>query len=428
MIISVSTTMNDEQKAKGQLIDELIMLRKRVEELETLTMALKKTVSESKTNEHESKQAEHSVSEPAIFHPEANFAIDSEGRVIAWHREMERITGIKAEEMLGKGNYEYALPFYNVRRPLLVDLILKPDEEIEKDYLCIKREGDVLFADSFVLLKGKPRFLRIKASPLYDGKGKVTGAIESIADVTERRRMEESMRESEKRYQEVVENINDVIYIIDHEGHISYISQVVEQAFGYHPSEVVGNHCSDYIFPEDWEQVKQNLQVVLGGHISPVEFRIYKKSGELCWVRTSSRPRYEKDRITLQGVLTDIHDRKVAEELYKTLAYSSQTGVYIAQDSMIQFVNPYISRYSGYSENELIGMDVLTIVYPDDRELVRKSAIDMLKGTRSTPYEFRMTDINGSIHWLMGTVTAITYGGKPAILGNTIEVTGSKRG
>jgi PAS domain S-box-containing protein len=418
--------MNDEQKTKGQLIEELTMLRQRVDELEKFNSSLKKTISEHRHKGQRLKEAEQYPSETIIFHPGANFAIDFEGTVIAWHKEMERMTGIKAEAILGKGNYEYALPFYGVRRPLLIDLILKPDEEIEKNYLFIKREGEVLLGESHVLLKGKPRVIRAKAKPLYDGKGKVIGAIESIADVTERKRMEETIRESEKRYQELVENINDVIYIIDHEGRITYISQVVEQVFGYHPSEVVDSLCTDYIFHEDLEQVRENLKIILDDHISPNEFRVYKKSGELCWVRTSSRPKYEKDRVTLQGVLTDIQDRKVAEELYKTLAHSSKTGVYIAQDGMIQFVNPYISKYSGYSENELIGMDVLTIVYPDDRDLVRKSAIEMLKGIRSTPYEFRMTDIKGSIHWLMGTVTAITYGGKPAILGNTIEITESK--
>ena len=60
------------------------------------------------------------------FIPDATLAIDLKGRVIAWNQAMENLTGIKAIDILGKGNYEYALPFYNCRRPILVDLVLKP--------------------------------------------------------------------------------------------------------------------------------------------------------------------------------------------------------------------------------------------------------------------------------------------------------------
>ncbi len=66
------------------------------------------------------------------FLPDATFVIDREGRVITWNKEMETLTGVSAEAMLGKGDYEYAIPFYGERKPLLANLILSPDKEIEK--------------------------------------------------------------------------------------------------------------------------------------------------------------------------------------------------------------------------------------------------------------------------------------------------------
>ena len=66
------------------------------------------------------------------FLPDATLVIDGEGHVIAWNRAIEEMTGIPAEEMLGKGDYEYAIPFYGERRPILVDLVFRPREELEQ--------------------------------------------------------------------------------------------------------------------------------------------------------------------------------------------------------------------------------------------------------------------------------------------------------
>ena len=124
------------------------------------------------------------------FLPDATFAIDNEGRVISWNKAMEDLSGVKAETMMGKNDYEYAIPFYGVRRPILVDLIIDSDEEIRKRYYSIiKREGDVLIAETEKARpRGKPAVLWSKATPLYNLKGERIGAIESIRDITEFRR------------------------------------------------------------------------------------------------------------------------------------------------------------------------------------------------------------------------------------------------
>jgi PAS domain-containing protein len=67
------------------------------------------------------------------FFPDAVLAIDNEGRVIAWNRTIKVMTGITAADILGKGNHEYSLPFYGERRPILINIILMEDSEIEKN-------------------------------------------------------------------------------------------------------------------------------------------------------------------------------------------------------------------------------------------------------------------------------------------------------
>ncbi|HOV80647.1 MAG TPA: PAS domain S-box protein [Bacillota bacterium] len=129
------------------------------------------------------------------FLPDATFVIDREKKVIAWNRAIEEITGVKKEDMLGRGDYAYAVPFYGVRRPILIDLVFMDDEEIRRKYDYVKREGDTFYAEVLIpALLGRETFLSGKASPLYDGKGNVIGAIESIRDTTERKRTEERLR------------------------------------------------------------------------------------------------------------------------------------------------------------------------------------------------------------------------------------------
>ena len=97
------------------------------------------------------------------------------GKVIAWNHAIEEMTGVNAEEMLGKGNYEYSLPFYGMRRPILIDLVFIPDEEITKKYWFVRKEGECLFAEADVPVKGKTRNLWGIARPLYDSMGNMVG-------------------------------------------------------------------------------------------------------------------------------------------------------------------------------------------------------------------------------------------------------------
>jgi PAS domain S-box-containing protein len=129
--------------------------------------------------------------------PDAMFAIDWKGVVTVWNLAMEDLTGFSAEEMLGKGNYEYAIPFYGKRTPLIADKVLNPGEVLQNRYRSITYvEGRGITAETVVSLKdgGSPRIWWVKAAPLYDSKGEVAGAIESIRDVTEQRRGEELLK------------------------------------------------------------------------------------------------------------------------------------------------------------------------------------------------------------------------------------------
>ncbi|MCX5845754.1 MAG: PAS domain S-box protein [Deltaproteobacteria bacterium] len=156
-------------------------------------------VTDQKKAEEKFRESQQRLSDIIEFLPDATLVIDKDGKVIAWNRAIEIMTGIKKKSMLGKGNYEYSLPFYGDRRPILIDLALHPDREMEKQYTAIQRVGDVLFGESFTPnLPPGDIHLSATASVLRNSKGEIIAAIECIRDNSERRRLEERLNRSEK--------------------------------------------------------------------------------------------------------------------------------------------------------------------------------------------------------------------------------------
>jgi len=150
---------------------------------------------EQKKAEEIVKSSEQRLGQIINFLPDPTWVIDSEGTVVAWNQAMENLTGIAAADMVGKGNYEYALPFYSERRPTSIDLVREWDPEYEKKYLSIKKDGNKLVSESYHPHLGDGgMYMSGTASLIYDADGQVAGAIESLRDTTERKHIEEELR------------------------------------------------------------------------------------------------------------------------------------------------------------------------------------------------------------------------------------------
>ncbi len=163
------------------------------------------------------RESEHRLNDIINFLPDAVFVIDLEGKVITWNRAIEDMTGVKAADIIGKGSYAYALPFYHERRPVLINLVLEPDSETNKKYTGgITRQGDLLITETdtdLIRPDGSHAFLAARASPLRDVQGNLVGAIESIHDVTYRKKAEIALKQSEERLRILLQNVNDGIIV-----------------------------------------------------------------------------------------------------------------------------------------------------------------------------------------------------------------------
>ena len=150
------------------------------------------------------------------FLPDATLVVDNEGKVIAWNRAIEDMTGVPAQEMIGKGDYEYALPFYGERRPILIDLVRLPCEEIEQNYSHLQWAGNTLTGESYTpALKDGARYLYATASQLRNAEGGFGGAIETIRDITGRKEAETQLRQSNEMLRLIFENAFDGIDVYE---------------------------------------------------------------------------------------------------------------------------------------------------------------------------------------------------------------------
>ena len=132
--------------------------------------------------------------------PDATFVIDKDGWVILWNTAMEHLTGISADDIVGRGNYEYSIPFYGEKRPLLIDFVINSSLDPGDRYPEITRIGDTLSLEEYlpVTVNG-PMYLSSVASPLYDSKGRIIGSIESIRDISARKRVEETLMKTNEK-------------------------------------------------------------------------------------------------------------------------------------------------------------------------------------------------------------------------------------
>ena len=274
-------------------------------------------ITERRLAEIELQKAHRRLSDIIDFLPDATFVIDREKRVVAWNKAIEEMTGVKKEEILGKGDYAYAVPFYGEPRPIDIDLVFERNEEMEKTYDHVQREGNRLSVEVYVpkIYRGRGAYLSATASPLFDREGNLVGAIESIRDTTEQKHIEKALQESEERYRVAIENSNDGVALVRGDRHI-YVNQKFLEIFGYRSlEEVVGKTHYLTVHPDDRQKVVSYNRRRQRGEAVPdrYEFKGLRKNGEIVYIEASATgTTYQGESISL-AFLRDVTERKSLE-------------------------------------------------------------------------------------------------------------------
>lgn len=272
-------------------------------------------------------------------------------------------------------------------------------------------------------------------SPVKDSANvRIIGVTVISKDITSHKQTEEALRESEEKYRLVVENVSEAI-LIAQDGILNFVNPAAVGILGRDRDKLTSRPLADFVHPDDREPLLSHHFRRLNGEDAPAVYgvRVVTPEGRVKWVEMHITVVNWHGKPASLVFMSDVTERrqteealKAAEELYRTLATNSQAAIYIVQDGKIRFTNPHLSRYSGYAPEDLIGRDILSFVHPDDRERVKGKAAAMLKGEQTAPYEYRIIDKSGRVRWLVETVASITYEGKRATLGSTIDITEHK--
>ena len=285
----------------------IIILMKKTRE-ETLQRALEKEKAETALRE-----SEELLGDLIDFLPDATFVIDRNRKVVIWNKAIEELSGIKAKNILGKGDYEYALPFHRKRRPLLIDLCTESNNVIARYYSSFKKSGTRLTAEFFV--PGTARngaHLWAIAQPLYDRDGALIGAIESMRDVTER-------REAEEKFASAFKLSPFVLSISSAEdGRYLEVSDSFYTISGYTREEVIGHTAFEiniWADTKDRERIMKMLREK--GHVHNEELLFRAKNGEIRTMLFSAEIVVITGKPCLLAVNVDITERKQQQEIIK---------------------------------------------------------------------------------------------------------------
>lgn len=333
--------------------------------------------------EKEVQETQKRLADILALLPDAVLAIDKDGVIIAWNNAMERLAGVPAADMLGKGDHEYSIPFYGERRPILIDLVLEENPEIENHYDYIQRDGDRITSEKFVagLLGGRGAYLWGTASPLYDSAGMQAGAIEVLRDITERKNAGAALEESEKKFRTLLENVPDLI-LVHRDGIILYVNQLAREITGYSLDELLHQPISRFVAPEYQDRIAAAIARRKSGEaVEPYVAEILTKSGKRLTVMVRGCGiEFEGSPASL-NVLTDITERMNAERAlqesevrFRDLFNNMSAGVAIYQatpdgtDFIIRDVNRGVERIEQVKKEEITGRSLLE-VFPGVREL-----------------------------------------------------------
>jgi len=160
----------------------------------------------------------------------------------------------------------------------------------------------------------------LRSYPVRDEKESLIGIVEIVTDITERRRAQEALRQSEQKYRELFENANDIIFILDFDGKILSCNAAASNTYGYEPEQLVGLSIEN-LLDQDYVPVVRKLIRQKAGDTevqSPQEFLTFTKDGEAVWVEVSARIMRENGRqVSIHGIARNITERKKMEEALK---------------------------------------------------------------------------------------------------------------
>jgi len=357
------------------------------------------------------------------FSEEGIIAVSLDKRVLSWNRGAQAIYGYAAEEIIGKP---------------VASTIIPPERMEEYDRFfarVLAGETLVQFESERHHKDGRRVEVSLTYCPIKNPKGEVIGVSAIVRDITRAKATQQALREANENYRALIHNIPDVIWMLNSNDEVKFLSPTAERIFGYSVAECYARGISilfNSIHPDEAQQVRRMFQLFFEeGTPFDMEFRIRRKDGEWRWVHNRAIQTFEKDGLLYaSGLVTDITQRKAAEQSlreseqrYRLLFERNLAGVFrCTQVGSFLDCNDAGAKILGYdSREDLIGRPAMDVFFdPAD-----KTAADqrMAQYGTASNQELCMRRKDGSSVWIMANTTMVNGATGTEIEGTFLDIT-----
>ncbi|MFW9876695.1 MAG: PAS domain S-box protein, partial [Candidatus Thorarchaeota archaeon] len=265
------------------------------------SISVHKDITEHKEAEEAIRESEEKFRTLAENSPNMIF-INQFGKIVYVNKKCEEIMGYKRKEFYSK-NFD----FMKLIAPESKEVIMKAfkfhkeGKEVPTfEYAILTRKGEKL--DAFY----NSRIIKFRGAPAILG---------TILDITERKKAEKALRDSEKKYRTLINNVTDIIIEVDVEGNFSYLSPNIQSIAGFKPEELVGESAFQYVHPDDLEKVLDVMEGVFNTNEQyEITFRTKHKKGHYIWVEGRGNFIKKDNDVKLVGSLRDVTEHKQSED------------------------------------------------------------------------------------------------------------------
>lgn len=357
---------------------------------------------------------------------EGIWIIDSEAKTSFVNQFMADILGYSRDEMLGQ--------------PLFAFM----DENAFElgSYYLERRQQGITENHNFEFLSkdGTKVYTDLKTAPLLNERGEYDGAFAFVSDITEKRLIEQRLKESEEKYRLIIENANDLITILNSKYESEFINEKIYlKLLGYSEEDLVGKSALEFVHPDDQKKITERLLEGFERGEGIEECRIRKKDGTYTFFELKGQTFIDGNGESKAVVISrDITDRKNIEEdiknsekKFRIAAENSFMGIAIIQDNVIKYGNQKLAEIFGYTIEEMMNWPPLfhlTLVHPDDQELAmeqsRKKQAD--ENDVIPSYQFKGVTKSSEQIFLEIYSKTILLDGKSAILAMFNDITEKK--
>ncbi|MBI5818463.1 MAG: PAS domain S-box protein, partial [Verrucomicrobia bacterium] len=331
--------------------------------------------------------------------------VDAEGKYTYASQVIEKVLGYTSEEVLQKHFYD---SFHPDDRESLKTVALAAFAAKQPFRELINRN---------VHKNGQTVWLATSGIPLLDEKGNLLGYRGVDTDITERKRAEEALATSEKRFRDVADHAQECIWEIDAEGRYTYVSQTIERILGYTPEEVLQKNYHDFFHPDDRDSLKVAARAFFAQKqpFRGLIDRNVHKNGQTVWFASSGIPLLDEkgNLLGYRGVSMDITERKQAEEALR----ESRRALFTLMSNLpgmayrccndrnwtMEFVSQGALALTGYTADELMQSTRISyaqVIHPDDRDAVWDAVQAALQARQSFQMVYRIVTATGVENWV----------------------------